>query len=102
MNFAGRSVVSAITQTPASGPFALVTTPPMSSLSIATVAAPFCCAWTPVKEATEVARTHATANKLNLGLTRNFICSSVQISRARHSVENQLGFLLRRAYTQSL
>ena len=33
----GRSVVSAITQTPASGPFALVTTPPMSSLSMGTV-----------------------------------------------------------------
>src|SRR5205823_5156400 len=36
MNFVGRSVVSAITQTPASGPFAPVTTPPMSSLSMAT------------------------------------------------------------------
>src|SRR5690242_17655600 len=38
----GRSRVSAITQTPASGPFELVTTPPMSSLSMAT-AAPACC-----------------------------------------------------------
>src|SRR5262245_50922334 len=32
--FVGRSVVSAITQTPASGPFVLVTTPPISSLSM--------------------------------------------------------------------
>jgi hypothetical protein len=35
-------VVSAITHTPASGPFELRTTPPMSSLSMATAAA--CCA----------------------------------------------------------
>src|SRR6185503_2598821 len=38
-NLVGRSEVSAITQTPASGPDAPVTTPPRSSLSIATVAA---------------------------------------------------------------
>src|SRR5256885_5481879 len=37
MNLVGSSVVSAITQTPASGPLLLVTTPPMSSLSAATV-----------------------------------------------------------------
>jgi hypothetical protein len=36
-NFVGRSLVSAITQTPASGPLGPVTTPPMSSLSIWTV-----------------------------------------------------------------
>src|SRR5439155_3433005 len=79
MNFVGRSVVSAITHTPASGPFALATTPPMSSLSIATVATPLCCAWTPlseVHEANEAATTHITANKPSLRLTRNFICSS--------------------------
>src|SRR6478672_11691503 len=35
-NFLGRSVVSAMTQTPASGPFELVTTPPISSLSMLT------------------------------------------------------------------
>src|SRR5215468_5414990 len=35
-NFVGRSVVSAMTQTPASGPFGPVTTPPMSSASMAT------------------------------------------------------------------
>src|SRR5687767_15945260 len=33
-NFVGRSDVSAITHTPASGPFAPVTTPSMSSLSL--------------------------------------------------------------------
>src|SRR6267378_2275471 len=40
MKRTGRSRVSAITQTPASGPFRPVTTPPMSSLSMATA----CCA----------------------------------------------------------
>ena len=40
----GRSRVSAITQTPASGPPGPATTPPMSSLSMATEAA--CCALT--------------------------------------------------------
>ena len=50
-NFVGSSVVSAITHTPASGPFALVTTPPMSSGSIATVALG-CCARTQGNEAT--------------------------------------------------
>src|SRR6266568_562486 len=38
MNRVGRSVVSAITQTPASGPFALVTTPPISLLPMSTAA----------------------------------------------------------------
>src|SRR5215471_3069190 len=36
-NLVGRSLVSAITHTPASGPFGPLTTPPMSSASIATV-----------------------------------------------------------------
>src|SRR5215471_1620221 len=38
----GRSIVSAMTQTPASGPFALETMPPMSSASTATAAAEDC------------------------------------------------------------
>jgi hypothetical protein len=42
--FVGRSVVSAMTQTPASGPLGPVTTPPMSSLSMATGAAAGACA----------------------------------------------------------
>jgi hypothetical protein len=36
-------LVSAITQTPASGPFALETTPPMSLVSMLTAAFVFCC-----------------------------------------------------------
>ncbi len=40
----GRSVVSAITQTPASGPLALVTTPPMSLPLTATRIAAACAA----------------------------------------------------------
>src|SRR5262245_23779563 len=93
MNLAGKSVVSAMTHTPASGPFALATTPPMSSLSIATVAPPLCCAWTPVDEAHE---TNATAtitdNKTTLRLTRNFICSSA-VQSTTFFVENKLEFL---------
>src|SRR5262245_35301948 len=98
MNFAGRSVVSAITHTPASGPFALATTPPMSSLSIATVTPPLCCAWTRVNEgdevheANKVVMTTTTANKPTLGLTRNFICSSA-VQRTTFFFENKLGFL---------
>ena len=42
-NLVGSSVVSAITHTPASGPFALVTVPPMSSGSMATGPP---CVWT--------------------------------------------------------
>src|SRR6185503_8428514 len=39
-SFVGSAVVSAITHTPASGPFALVTTPPRSSSSMRTASAP--------------------------------------------------------------
>src|SRR5918992_682241 len=61
-NLVGRSVVSAITQTPASAPFALVTTPPMSSLSMRT--APLLCS--PPIRAVQAAIPAATiaANKL--------------------------------------
>src|SRR5262245_20983416 len=46
-----------MTQTPASGPFELVTTPPMSSLSIATAAPPPPCrAPTPTSEPASTAR----------------------------------------------
>src|SRR4026209_1300178 len=97
MNFAGRSVVSAITHTPASGPFARATTPPMSSLSITTAAPPLCCAWTrdeagEVHEANKAVMTTINANKPTLGLTRNFICSSA-VQRTTFFVENKLGFL---------
>src|SRR5947207_15039299 len=60
-NLVGRSVVSAITHTPASGPFTLVTTPPISSGSIGTgAAAPLCRATTHViEQATRMATTSA-------------------------------------------
>jgi hypothetical protein len=51
-------VVSAITQTPASGPFAPVTTPPMSSLSMATAGA--CWAASPPAEPANAAAIAAT------------------------------------------
>src|SRR6266478_1459391 len=44
-NLVGRSVVSAITQTPASGPFVLVTTPPISSLSMRTTVSCWLLSW---------------------------------------------------------
>ena len=43
----GCIVVSAITQTPASGPFALLTTPPRSLLPTLTAAGLRCCALAP-------------------------------------------------------
>src|SRR5215813_13449821 len=48
----GSSVVSAMTQIPASGPLGPVTTPPMSSLSISTAA---CCAPAGAGTATAIA-----------------------------------------------
>src|SRR5262249_7910954 len=46
MKRVGRSFVSAITHTPASGPFGLVTTPPRSLSPMLTPAGAGCCAWT--------------------------------------------------------
>src|SRR5215472_14772990 len=43
-NLVGRSVVSAITQTPASGPFGPLTTPPRSLSPTVTPAGAVCCA----------------------------------------------------------
>src|SRR6185369_3557824 len=45
-NLVGRSVVSAMTHTPASGPFGLVTTPPRSATPIETVGVAGCWAST--------------------------------------------------------
>src|SRR5262245_53567211 len=63
-NFVGRSDVSAISQTPASGPAVLVTTPPISSASTATRAAAgraACCARRAIEPAkTDVAVTRTT------------------------------------------
>ena len=70
MNRVGVSVVSATTQTPASGPFGPVTTPPMSSASIATVAAaPRCWAWVHVLDA---ARSPASASDVNTPQAQDF------------------------------
>src|SRR5262245_40772986 len=76
-NFVGSSVVSAITQTPASGPFALVTTPPMSSGSIATVA-PLLC-WAMAAENQAISTAAATSIDAR-GFTRGVMCAS---SRSR-------------------
>src|SRR5882724_3544618 len=51
MYFVGRSFVSAITHTPASGPFAPVTTPPMSLASTRTAAPAGCAAAMPTEAA---------------------------------------------------
>src|SRR5712671_1791463 len=58
MKRTGRSRVSAITHTPASGPFGPVTTPPMSSLSMATVLC--ACNWPGASASQPVRPTTAT------------------------------------------
>src|ERR1019366_3990537 len=50
-NLVGRSVVSAITQTPASGPLALVTTPPRSLLPMRIAGAALCPEFSPAAQA---------------------------------------------------
>ncbi len=62
-NLVGRSVVSAITQTPGSGPFALVTTPPMSSLPIETASPVDCCAFNPPSDATRITPAAMSPNR---------------------------------------
>src|SRR5204863_3422466 len=70
----GRSVVSAMTHTPASGPFALVTTPPMSSGSTATAPAlPARCALT---HARDVASIPASAHHWTFLLMPDFMWTS--------------------------
>src|SRR6476661_4346313 len=59
-NFVGRSVVSAITQTPASGPFELVTTPPISVARTSTL----CWARKSVEHANIRVESRANASKL--------------------------------------
>src|SRR5687768_4818178 len=59
-NFVGRSVVSAITQTPASGPLGPVTTPPMSSASMRTAAAVFWALMLPAEAARNAPKATAT------------------------------------------
>src|SRR6187551_564183 len=66
-NLVGRSEVSAITQTPASAPVALVTTPPMSSLSTATRTG--CCA----RSAMDPVKSTAARTTTVMAKTRIFI-----------------------------
>src|SRR5262249_37028372 len=70
----GSSVVSAITQAPASGPFAPLTTPPMSSLSISTAA---CCAPAGAGRATAIVAMPIAAAGENR-TCRRLILSSLQ------------------------
>src|SRR3989442_14990815 len=84
----GWSVGSAIPHTPASGPFALVRTPPISSLSIATVEPFLCWAWVQVKD---------TAKAPTITSKHILRCILMCSSRA----DGQLGILqLGRAYTE--
>src|SRR5215208_7068666 len=64
MNRVGVSVVSATTQTPASGPFGPLTTPPISSASMATTAAPAprCSAWVQVVDSAKMPATPSAVN----------------------------------------
>src|SRR5262249_9297575 len=82
-NLVGRSVVSAITQTPASGPFGPLTTPPMSSASIATwpAAAP-CWARTVVAGPVNHNPTAAIAIALIAAPVRRRLLSVMVSSRA--------------------
>src|SRR5262245_39789619 len=73
-NLVGSSVVSAMTQTPPSGPAAEMTTPPRSLLPISTVASALCCArtrsgWNKSAETTELQRINeARAVRMSLPL----------------------------------
>src|SRR5215470_6610792 len=84
-NLVGRSVVSAITQTPASGPFDPLTTPPMSSASIATCGAALLCwaaagAAVPVRYSAKAAAAKALAATPDCNLLVVFIPSSLLVS----------------------
>jgi hypothetical protein len=69
-NFVGRSAVSAMTQTPASGPFGPVTTPPMSSASMGTLGGGDWRA--PVMETARMTR-HPIANRPAFALRNVFM-----------------------------
>src|SRR5882762_7669388 len=63
-----------MTQTPASGPLALVTTPPMSSLSMATAG---CCARAVTRNSDPTSARHAAAMVSSGFLVRGIFQSSV-------------------------
>src|SRR5438128_4998331 len=72
-NLVGRVVASAMTQTPASGPFALVTTPPISSGSIAAAPESRCRARDegPAHTATPLSRTTTIARDTRVVMIRS-------------------------------
>src|SRR5207253_9414316 len=76
VNLVGSSVVSAITQTPASGPLAPVTTPPISSASMRTAPPLFCCAVSPTGHGAKRRATPSTT-KLNDNRFFGFIFPSL-------------------------
>src|SRR5207247_6791822 len=71
-NLVGRSLVSAITHTPASGPFGPVTTPPMSSGSMRT-ASPLCC---PAFIVCDAVSNNAKPTAITLAYTHRFVFMS--------------------------
>src|SRR5262252_7495679 len=76
--------VSAITHTPASGPFAPVTTPPMSSLSMAT----FPPAW-PMIRWPDTARNTATLHARSTATDRFFVLMSPSLLRRTWSLKGR-------------
>ncbi|TMQ26806.1 MAG: hypothetical protein E6K82_03295 [Candidatus Rokuibacteriota bacterium] len=82
-NLVARSVVSAITHTPASGPFGPVTTPPMSSLSMGTAPPAACCA---PSSSAEPTHTTAIANAAKPKYSAVFILMAPLLSRAPSTV----------------
>src|SRR6266540_638263 len=78
MNRVGRSVVSAITQTPASGPDALVTTPPRSASPTVTPGGADCWALSCAPEMESSAATTTAANDNVAAFLMSFLPTSSQ------------------------
>src|SRR5262249_43923628 len=91
-NLVGRSVVSAITQTPASGPLALVTMPPRSLSPTVTPTGALCCALTCVDEDKSSAPSATAATLSNRLVPRFMVRSSRQqnVAWAKRSVPTAL------------
>src|SRR5262249_49526905 len=83
-NLVGRSVVSAITQTPASGPFRLVTMPPRSLSPTLTPAGAVCCALRSVDEDSSSAPSETAASVRSKPALRFIVRSSNALGRSRH------------------
>src|SRR5687768_4701471 len=82
-NFVGRSVVSAITQTPASGPLGPVTTPPMSSASMRTAAAVFWALMLPAEAARNAPKATATMPRYRTRFVRSVFPMGTLLSLTR-------------------